>query len=79
MAPEILEGKKYGYEIDVFALGVILYFILSGELPFFTEEEDMIVQKIIENDYDLNSYALRNVSEKAKDFLKQLLLYDPNK
>lgn len=70
MAPEILEGKKYGFDIDVFALGVILYFILSGELPFYTDDDEMIVKRILENDYNIDTYSMKEVTNEAKDFLK---------
>lgn len=58
MAPEILEGKKYDFQSDVFSLGVIVYFILSGELPFYSEEDEITAGKIMEGDYDLESYSL---------------------
>ena len=34
LAPEILNGEKASFESDIFSLGVILYFMLSGALPF---------------------------------------------
>jgi len=34
MSPEILSVKPYGYEVDMWAFGVVLYFMLNQELPF---------------------------------------------
>ena len=35
MAPEILEGKEYmGNQVDIFALGVLLYIMVVGDYPF---------------------------------------------
>jgi serine/threonine protein kinase len=33
-APEVLEGKDYGIEADMFSLGAVIYMLLTGEKPF---------------------------------------------
>ena len=35
MAPEMLKRQEYGPKVDVWALGIVLYELLSGELPAF--------------------------------------------
>lgn len=35
MAPEVLRGDKYDMKVDVFSLGLILYYMLTGKKPFF--------------------------------------------
>ena len=40
IAPEILKMDKYGKECDFWSIGVLTYFLLSGNLPFYDEERD---------------------------------------
>lgn len=43
MAPEILENKKYCPKVDCFALGFILFMLLTGKLPF-TDGENYVIK-----------------------------------
>jgi len=39
LAPEIIKDKQYGYSVDWYSLGLVLYEMLSGENPFKKEEQ----------------------------------------
>lgn len=72
-------GDKYGVKSDVFSLGVILYFILSGDLPFNSDENDLIVQKTIEGDYNMNGRSWDIISDQAKNLIQNMLEKDQTK
>jgi len=40
LAPEILEGKGYGFEVDIYSLGICFYEFICGFLPFGEELDD---------------------------------------
>jgi 5'-AMP-activated protein kinase, catalytic alpha subunit len=47
MAPEIVSKKEYqGTAADIWAIGVVMYVILTGYLPFKSEEEKGLYRKI---------------------------------
>eukprot|EP00928_Gymnodinium_smaydae_P087717 TRINITY_DN71948_c0_g1_i2.p1 TRINITY_DN71948_c0_g1~~TRINITY_DN71948_c0_g1_i2.p1 ORF type:complete len:523 (-),score=80.45 TRINITY_DN71948_c0_g1_i2:95-1663(-) len=40
VAPEVCLGNPYGFKVDTFGVGVVLYFMLSGEMPFSSADRD---------------------------------------
>ena len=79
IAPEILENKHSGhsYEVDYWAIGVIVYTLLIGKPPFETEDVKETYKKITADNYEFPSNVY--ISEEAKTFIKEILVIDPSK
>jgi len=41
-APEVVQGAAYGRAVDVWATGVLLYLLLSGNLPFYGSKDQLL-------------------------------------
>lgn len=55
ISPEMLNGELYSEKVDMWALGVILYAILSGEMPFSHENRAEMYRKINKSEYSQSS------------------------
>ncbi|KAK5939647.1 Calcium/calmodulin-dependent protein kinase type I [Knufia obscura] len=78
MAPEIFKKTGHGKPVDIWAIGVITYFLLCGYTPFDRDSNLEEMQAILQADYSFTPIEYwRNVSTTARDFIKQCLIIDP--
>lgn len=78
IAPEVL-NSSYGPEADVWSLGIILYILLSGGPPFYGKKQESTMAKIRSGTLNLENGPWKNISEEAKDLVRQMLCSDPSK
>jgi len=79
VAPEILEGRAYGIEVDMWSIGVIAYILLCGFPPFYDDNNAALFRQIKSGRYDYPSPFWDEVSDQAKDLIDHLLVLDPKK
>ncbi len=75
-SPEMVSGKKYnGFLIDIWAIGIILYAMLCGYLPFEDDNNDILFKKILKCKLDYP----KDLSSLSKDIMNKILVTDPKK
>ncbi|KAF9788113.1 Pkinase-domain-containing protein [Thelephora terrestris] len=80
MAPEIFLKSGHHKPVDVWAMGVITYFLLCGYTPFDRESQAKETEAIIAGDYKFEPVEYwENVSDTAKEFIKCCLTINPVK
>ena len=79
MAPEILSGKPYGLQADMWSLGVIFYILLSGYPPFADDDQKRLFEQIKAANYNFNDPVWDSISAGAKDLVSKVLVADPDK
>ncbi|XP_062335797.1 serine/threonine-protein kinase H1-like [Osmerus eperlanus] len=78
MAPEVVLRRPYTYAVDMWAMGVISYILLSGSVPFWDESRPRFYRAIVTGRYSFQGEPWPSVSNLAKDFIERLLASDPS-
>ncbi|WFC93581.1 calcium/calmodulin-dependent protein kinase [Malassezia brasiliensis] len=79
MAPEIFLKAGHGKPVDMWAIGVITYFLLCGYTPFDRDSSAEEMKAIVNADYKFEPEIYwRDVSDEARDFIRRLLTIDQN-
>ncbi|XP_040823719.1 calcium/calmodulin-dependent protein kinase type 1D isoform X5 [Ochotona curzoniae] len=79
VAPEVLAQKPYSKAVDCWSIGVIAYILLCGYPPFYDENDSKLFEQILKAEYEFDSPYWDDISDSAKDFIRNLMEKDPNK
>uniref|UniRef100_A0A914UY70 Ig-like domain-containing protein n=1 Tax=Plectus sambesii TaxID=2011161 RepID=A0A914UY70_9BILA len=76
-APEVVEGHPVGYYTDMWSVGVLSYILLSGLSPFGGTNDDETLRNVKGCDWSFDDETFKNISDEGKDFIRKLLLMEP--
>ncbi|XP_018395900.1 PREDICTED: phosphorylase b kinase gamma catalytic chain, skeletal muscle/heart isoform isoform X2 [Cyphomyrmex costatus] len=85
LAPEVLKCNMfektdgYGFEVDIWACGVIMFTLLVGCPPFWHRKQMVMLRNIMEGKYSFTSPEWADITEAPKDLIRKLLVVDPKR
>jgi calcium-dependent protein kinase len=78
MAPEVFSGK-YNNKCDIWALGILLYHMISGQKPFDGDNLEQVQESIQNSKLKFSSEVWKKVSKECKDLIRNMIVVDYKK
>lgn len=78
-APEIVRDERYSKEVDMWAIGCVLYTFLCGFPPFYDERIETLTEKVARGEYTFLAPWWDEISSDAKYCVSRLLTVDPKR
>lgn len=78
VAPEVCLGAPYSYKVDMFGVGVVLYFILSKDMPFSSSDQDTAttMRRTVKCSLHLHRPPWDSMTNRLRNVLRQLICKD---
>jgi len=77
IAPEVLRGMYSLGSCDMWSLGVIVFVLLAGYMPFSGRSDSDIIRAIRKGKFIMHDCRWRHISDMGKDFVTRLLVVKP--
>ncbi len=74
---QVLTMQGYGKEADLWSVGVIMFLLLCGKLPFDGDDHNEIIRSTIQADLKVNPAVWAKLSDEAKSLMTSLLNKSP--
>ncbi|CAK9439582.1 uncharacterized protein LODBEIA_P36820 [Lodderomyces beijingensis] len=78
-APEIVRDERYSKEVDMWAIGCVLYTLLCGFPPFYDERIETLTEKVAKGQFTFLQPWWDEISDGAKNCVSNLLTVDPKR
>jgi len=75
-APEIVANDNVSLKTDMWSVGVIVYVLLSGVSPFYSDNHERACANVTEIRYKFPDDFFADISDEAQDFIEELLIRD---
>lgn len=77
MAPEIIDGEGVDERADIFSLGTVLYWMITGRLPFCGQNAPQVIRNVMQGRYDAPELVEPTISHDLSRIIRRALDTDP--